>query len=162
MGDHQVTRLSWCMCCVLVRLNQLYTCQIPYRKFDIDCDVKIESFYCVHGCKKFCTVLYTIEYPSNNMQVLYLEGGYKILNVCSERERDFGAIRGSIHVPYTKDKKSWIDNQMKIEKTKVDPATFLKAVNAKIPKKDTKLIVHDMIGKQVTSLWGLCYILRDL
>ena len=81
--------------------------------------------------------------------MLYLEGGYKILNVCSDRERDFGAIRGSIHVPYTKDKKTWVDNQMKIEKSKIEKTEFLKAVRAKVPKKDTKMIVHDMIGKQV-------------
>ena len=81
------------------------------------------------------------------MQVLFLEGGYKFLDVRSDREHGFGAIRGSIHVPYTKDKKTWADGKMLIEKTKVDG--WIKNVNAKIPKKDTKLIVHDMMGKQV-------------
>lgn len=81
------------------------------------------------------------------MQVLFLEGGYKFLDVRSDREHGFGAIRGSTLVPYTKDKKTWVDGKMKIEKTKVDG--WIKNVNAKIPKKDTKLIVHDMMGKQV-------------
>ena len=80
-------------------------------------------------------------------QVLMLEGGYKFLDVRSDRECDFGAIRGSIHVPYSKDRKSFEDNKMKIHKTKIEKDVWLKSVNAKIPKKDTKLVVHDMTGK---------------
>jgi rhodanese-related sulfurtransferase len=79
--------------------------------------------------------------------VLYLEGGYKFLDVRSDRERDFGAIKNSIHVPYTKDKKEFLEGGMKITKTRMDKEAWLKAVNSKILKKDTKLIVHDMIGK---------------
>ena len=95
-----------------------------------------------------CTHSSIITLPS--MQVLFLEGGYKFLDVRSDREHGFGAIRGSIHVPYTKDKKTWADGKMLIEKTKVDG--WIKNVNAKIPKKDTKLIVHDMMGKQVITV----------
>ena len=79
--------------------------------------------------------------------VLYLEGGYKFLDVRSDREKDFGAIKNSIHVPYTKDKKEFLPEGMKITKTRLDKEAWLKAVNSKVPKKDTKLIVHDMIGK---------------
>lgn len=95
-----------------------------------------------HAIRITGTLTVLIKWP----QVLYLEGGYKFFDVRSDRERDFGAIRGSIHVPYTKDKKSWVDGKMSIEKTKIDG--WIKSVNAKIPKKDTKLIVHDMMGKQ--------------
>lgn len=80
--------------------------------------------------------------------VLFLEGGYKFLDVRSDRERDFGAIKNSIHVPYTKDKKEFTDGGMKVTKTKMDAEAWLKAVNAKILRKDTKIIVHDMIGKK--------------
>ena len=86
-------------------------------------------------------------YLSASPQVLMLEGGYKFLDVRSDRERDFGAIRGSIHVPYSKDRKSFEDNKMRIHTTKVAKDVWLKSVNAKIPKKDTKLVVHDMTGK---------------
>ena len=36
-----------------------------------------------------------------------LQGGYKVLDVRSDRERTVaGAIRGSIHIPFTKDRRA--------------------------------------------------------
>ena len=47
-----------------------------------------------------------------------LHGGYRVLDVRSDREKAaYGSIKNSVHVPYTKDRRT-IDN--KISKTKVD------------------------------------------
>ena len=54
----------------------------------------------------------------------------------------FGAIRGSIHVPFTKDRRT-IGNT--IAKAKVDG--WIYKVRAKIAKKGTLLVVHDQDGK---------------
>ncbi len=88
------------------------------------------------------------EHPSLECdeQVLYLEGGYKFLDVRSDRERDLGSIKGSIHVPFSQDKKSWSGTEVQITKTQVKPEDWLAAVNRKVRDKKTKLILHDMNG----------------
>lgn len=71
-----------------------------------------------------------------------LHGGYKVLDVRSDRERALGYIRGSGHVPFTKDRRT-IDN--KFVASKVD--AWIYKVRARIPKKGVKMIVHDSNGK---------------
>eukprot|EP00355_Strombidium_rassoulzadegani_P009541 CAMPEP_0168614284 /NCGR_PEP_ID=MMETSP0449_2-20121227/3893_1 /TAXON_ID=1082188 /ORGANISM="Strombidium rassoulzadegani, Strain ras09" /LENGTH=257 /DNA_ID=CAMNT_0008654955 /DNA_START=87 /DNA_END=860 /DNA_ORIENTATION=- len=77
--------------------------------------------------------------------VLYKEAGYVWLDIRSDRLRDVGAVRNSIHVPFSFDKKRFVDGKMEVDVTIND--NWLEQLHKKIPNKETCIMVADMDGR---------------
>lgn len=80
-------------------------------------------------------------------RVLYTHGGYTYLDVRSEAEYDDGKVLKSVHVPLIRAKSRWNSETQKKEFVQSANPDFLKMVEKKLPKKDTKILVGCSDGR---------------
>eukprot|EP00191_Tetraselmis_sp_GSL018_P009519 CAMPEP_0177603174 /NCGR_PEP_ID=MMETSP0419_2-20121207/15346_1 /TAXON_ID=582737 /ORGANISM="Tetraselmis sp., Strain GSL018" /LENGTH=211 /DNA_ID=CAMNT_0019096877 /DNA_START=129 /DNA_END=764 /DNA_ORIENTATION=- len=78
--------------------------------------------------------------------LVLFKNGYVWLDIRSSLNRDsVGHVKGSVHVPWTIEKKRFVDGQMVVDTE--DNPKFLAELRKKIPDKNTHIMVADIDGK---------------